>query len=267
MRNAFHYACAAGRMFAARWWMIAAAILVFQPATHAQTQTAANLAAPDAMGFREEPSPKRILEVVPNFQASNQGGATWHPLTVKEKFVIATQNSFDVSAHLGNALQAGIQQAANGEPNYGKSWGAYGLRFAASEGDQITGSYLTYALLPVVFHEDPRYFRRGQGRAISRVVYAISRTAITKADDGRTEFNKSQAFGQLISCGISTAYYPAQDRTAGGVALNWAISMGYKERLQFAERILSGSHEIASSSQASVNASPRHSSRNATKNC
>jgi len=228
MRDASHDAT--GRVLTARWWLIAAAILVFHPASRAQTQTAANLAVPgpDPMGFREEASPKRILEVVPNFQTSNQGAATWRPLTVKEKFAMPAHNSFDVSAHLGNALQSGIQQAANGEPSYGRGWGAYGLRFAASEGDQITGSYLTYAFLPTVFHEDPRYFRRGHGPAISRVLYAISRTAITRGDNGRTEFNTSQALGQLISCGISTTYYPAQDRNAEGVALNWAVSMGYK---------------------------------------
>ena len=221
--------CVCGRRLVARWWVAAIALLTVQVAARAQVQIAANLpAASNEAVFREEASPKRIMGVVPNFQTTNASAATELALTPKQKFILATHNAFDISAHAGNAFQSAVQQAVNGQPNYGIGWGAYGKRFAAAEADQITGSYLTYAILPTIFHEDPRYFRLGRGSAKSRIWYALSRSVLTRRDGGGWTFNKSQVIGQFIACEISTTYYPAQDRNSDGVTLNWAVNMAYK---------------------------------------
>jgi hypothetical protein len=174
----------------------------------------------------EEP-PKRMFGMIPDFESTNDVAANRHSLTAKQKYRIALDNAFDFSAHIGNAFQSGVQQAFNSQPHYGVGGGAYGRRFAAAEGDQITGSLLIYGTFPVLFHEDPRYFRRAEGPAMSRVWYAINRTFVTRKDDGADGFNISQMFGQLVACGISTSYYPAQDRSVGHVFLNWAVNQGY----------------------------------------
>ena len=175
----------------------------------------------------DEDTPKRMFGMIPDFQSSSQIGAVEKPLTPGQKFRIAAGDAFDISAHVGNLFQATLQQTMDSQPNYGEGWGPYGQRFAAAEADQITGSFLIYGIMPTIFHEDPRYFRRGRGSAASRVWYAFSRTMVTRHDDGHAEFNKSQVFGQLIANGISTSYYPAQDRTANAVMLDWAVDMGY----------------------------------------
>jgi hypothetical protein len=61
---------------------------------------------------------------------------------------------------------------------------------------------------------------------ISRMWYAINRTLVTRRDDGTSGFNKSETVGQLISCGISTSYYPQQDRSVSRVFSNWAVNLG-----------------------------------------
>ena len=195
----------------------------------AQVQTAANLPVePSEFMAPVMASPKRIMGMVPNFQTTNAKPSNERALTPKEKFILATHQSFDISAHVGDLFQSALQQAANGQPNYGQGWGAFGERFAASEADQVTGSYLTYAVLPIVFHEDPRYFRRGHGPAPVRIWYALSRSVITRRDSGGWTFNKSQAIGSFIAGEISTTYYPAQDRNLDGVAVNCAVNLAYK---------------------------------------
>lgn len=148
-------------------------------------------------------------------------------MTDKEKFTLAYHQFFDVSAHVGNAFQAALQQASNGQPHYGQGWGAYAERFGAAEGDQVTSSLLIYGLLPSVLHDDPRYFRRGKGSFMSRVLYAASRTVITRKDSGDSTFNAPQVFGQLGQGAISTLYYPQQDRSVGAVFHNWGINLAY----------------------------------------
>jgi hypothetical protein len=180
---------------------------------------------PNPAGSKEPP--KRMFGMIPDFESANDTPANQKPLTVHQKYMLSLHQAFDFSSHIGDAFQAGIQQATNSQPHFGHGGGAYGERFAAAEADQTSGSILIYGFFPSVLHEDPRYFRMGKGSARSRLWYAINRTFVTRRDDGSNGFNRSETFGQLVSCGISTSYYPAQDRSAAGVFLNWAVNLGY----------------------------------------
>jgi hypothetical protein len=171
--------------------------------------------------------PKRIFFIIPNFMTTNDQPENQGPLAPHQKFIIAWHQWWDVSAHFGNLIQASISQAANGEPHYGQGWGAFGERYAAQEGDQLTGSMLIYGVLPTLLHQDPRYFRRGKGTPLSRVGYAASRVLIARKDSGENTFNFSQVFGQLGQAGISLSYYPQQDRDLRGLLVGWAINQAY----------------------------------------
>ena len=181
--------------------------------------------------------PKRIFFFIPNFMTANDQPQNQGPLSTKEKFNIAWHQFFDVSAHIGNLIQASISQASNGIPHYGQGWGAFGERFAAQEGDQFTGSFLIYGILPSALHDDPRYFRKGRGKAVTRIVYAATRVLICRTDSGHSTFNAPQIFGQLGQASISMLYYPQQDRNVGGVFSGWAINqfyaMGYNQLKEF----------------------------------
>jgi len=172
--------------------------------------------------------PKRIFWIMPNFMTANDQPENKGPLTPKQKFNIAWHQFWDVSAHFGNLIQASISQAANGLPHYGQGWGAFGERYAAQEGDQFTGSMLIYGVIPTVLHQDPRYFRKGRGKAWSRIGYAASRVVIARTDSGNNTFNASQMVGQLGQASISAyTYYPKEDRKLQGVVTGWAINQGY----------------------------------------
>lgn len=171
--------------------------------------------------------PKRIFWIIPNFMTANDEPANQGPLTTRQKYTIAWHQFADESAHFGNVLQAAISQAADGIPHYGQGWGAFGERFLAQEGDQFTGSFLIYGILPQILHQDPRYFRRGRGSALARVGYAASRVLIARNDRGAPVFNASQVFGQLGQAGISLTYYAQQDRDVKGLFLGWAVNQTY----------------------------------------
>jgi hypothetical protein len=172
-------------------------------------------------------NPKRILGIIPNFQTTNDVPEEREPLTVREKYVLAWHQTVDVSAHAGNLFQAALQQAANGQPHYGQGWRAYASRFGAAEADQVTSAFFIFGFLPHVLHQDPRYFRQGRGSAWSRIRYAATRTVISRTDSGDPTFNTPQVLGQLLQQGISTAYYPPQDRSASGVFQNWGVNLAY----------------------------------------
>lgn len=189
---------------------------------------AQNPAAPQGLPAPRDENPKRILDIIPNFQTTNQV-PEYHPMTTREKYVLAYHQTVDFSAHFGNLFQAALQQASDGQPHYGQGWGAYAQRFGAAEGDQVTSAFFIFGFLPHVLHEDPRYFRKGPGhRPLARIGYAASRTLITKKDSGGATFNTPQVLGQLLQQGISAGtYYPQQDRSTAGVFQNWGINLAY----------------------------------------
>ena len=171
--------------------------------------------------------PKRIFWIIPNFMTTNDQPENNGPLTPAQKYNIAWHQFWDESAHFGNFIQAGISQAADGIPHYGEGWGAFGERYLAQEGDQFTGAFLIYGILPNMLHQDPRYFRRGRGSALTRIAYAASRVLIARTDSGNPTFNASQVFGQLGQAGISLSYYPKQDRDVHGLFVGWAVNQTY----------------------------------------
>ena len=180
-----------------------------------------------AGGQEQAPNPKRILDIIPNFGTTNDTAAHRKPMTPREKYGLAWHQMFDFSAHLGNAFQASIQQATDGQPHFGQGWSAYGKRFAAAEGDQVTSAFFIYGFFPHLLKQDPRYFRQGSGGAWHRLYYAISRTAITRKDSGEPTFNTSQIAGQLVQQGFSNLYYPQQDRNVNGTLKGWGVNLAY----------------------------------------
>jgi len=90
-------------------------------------------------------------------------------------------------------------------------WTRYRTELATSESRALLSKYL----LPVVFHQDPRYHRIEEGGVIRRGWYAASRVLITRTDDGRSTFNTSHILGALGSRTMANAYLPSRDRTWG----------------------------------------------------
>jgi hypothetical protein len=195
--------------------------------SQAASTVSQNPSAPPATPDKPlDENPKRILEIIPNFQTTNEK-PEYTPMTTREKYILAYHQTVDFSAHIGNLFQAALQQASNGQPHYGQGWGPYAQRFGAAEADQVTSAFFIFGLLPHVLKQDPRYFRQGKGSPWSRISYAASRTVIGRTDAGNPTFNTPQVLGQLLQQGISTSYYPEQDRSVNGVFQDWGINLAY----------------------------------------
>jgi hypothetical protein len=173
------------------------------------------------------PSPKRILDIVPNFVTVNDTATNRVPLTTAQKYDLAWVSAEDFSAHLGNFLQSGIQQLLDGEPHYGRNFAAFGKRFAAQEGDQATSELFMRGLLPSLLKADPRYFRAGGGSAWDRVFHAVSQAFVTRTDSGGHAFNTPSVLGQFMQAGVSNLYYPRQDRSVSGTIGDVGINVIY----------------------------------------
>lgn len=174
-----------------------------------------------------DPAPadsKRILGLIPNYKSS-PSLQNYVPLTVREKFRIASQDSFDRGTVALALIFAGEGQLTNSNRSFGQGAEGFGKYFGTAYGDFLIGDYMTDAVFPIILHQDPRYFRRGTGSVPSRIGYAIGHVFRTQTDSGRRQFNFSEVVGNSAAVAISTAYYPNQ-RTAADAASSLGIQIG-----------------------------------------
>jgi hypothetical protein len=169
----------------------------------------------------------RLFFALPNFLTLENGGNV-PPLTAGQKFKVVTRSSFDYIQVPWYAFLAGVSQAQNSEPGYGQGAEGYGKRFGASFADGTIENFLTGAILPSVFRQDPRFFQSGQGGFWHRAGYAMSRIVVTRTDSGHQQFNISEVFGSAAAAAISTySYHPSADRTLSNTASVWGTQVGY----------------------------------------
>jgi hypothetical protein len=166
---------------------------------------------------------QRVIAIFPNFYVTYNWNAA--PLTSKQKFKLAFRTTIDPAAFLGAGIAAGFEQSQNAYKDYGQGAAGYGKRFGASYGDQFDGTFIGNAILPSLFHQDPRYFYKGTGTTRSRIFYAISTAVICKGDNGKWQPNYSNILGSYAAAGISNAYYPADSRGATLVFRNASIGI------------------------------------------
>jgi hypothetical protein len=157
--------------------------------------------------LEQAPPDKRVLGVLPNYRTANET-AVYSPITVKQKFSIASKDSFDYPLLMLGGVVSGIGQWTDENPSFGQGAAGFARRFGTSYADQAIGNMMSEAIFPSFLHEDPRYFRRGYGSKWSRTFYAASRVFVTRTDAGNWRFNYSEVLGNATAVAISNAYYP-----------------------------------------------------------
>ena len=176
----------------------------------ATTASLAPSAAPmDTTVTSGDPTPtdKRAFGVLPNYRTV-EGSAPFTPLTAKQKLTIATKDTIDGPSYVMAGLFSGLYQLTNQNPSFGQGMKGYARRYVSAIADQDIGNYMTEGFIPVLLHEDPRYFRRGTGSVKSRILYAATRVAVAKTDAGKSTFNVAEFLGNGVTAAIGNAYYP-----------------------------------------------------------
>ena len=150
---------------------------------------------------------KRVFGFLPNYRTAD-ASAPFTPISARRKMTIACQDSFDWPVYPTAAAFAALYHLEDQSPSFGQGMQGYAKRFAAAYGDQMIGNMLTEGILPALTHEDPRYFRLGQGTTLHRLGYALSRILVTRLDSGGRMFNFSEVLGNGLAVAASNTWYP-----------------------------------------------------------
>ena len=177
---------------------------------------------------QEAPPPalpnKRILWIIPNYR-TYPILTEYKPVHTRQKFRIAVEDSFDRGTVVLAALFAGEGQITNATPEFGQGVAGYSRYFATSYADLVIGNFMTEAIYPSLFHQDPRYFRRGTGSGISRLGYALGQIFWTHRDAGGFQVNFSELGGNATAVALSNVYYPGS-HDASAAASKFGLQVG-----------------------------------------
>jgi hypothetical protein len=191
-----------------------------------------NFADPTEFSFGQDPArtvpvansvPKYTLHlqlVVPPNEIAN-------PMSAGDKVVAGLKNSVSLFSALGWISSAGYEQIANGRPNYGTNSTAFGKRFGAAVAHGVSNSVFTNSLFAPIFHEDPRYYIMGPGHPFfKRLVYAGTRSIISRTDSGKTTPNFSLIAGNGAGAALTILYFPSINTTTTEVLSTLGTSLG-----------------------------------------
>lgn len=186
----------------------------------------------------EAPLPhNRNLYLFPGYDTVPEYRTTVPALRPKQKFELAYKTIFDPSLLVRAGFTTGFDEAAGIGPSYGPGWGNAGKLYAYNATNVATMYFFVDGLMPVVFHQDPRYFRKGSGSVKSRIGWALRSEVMAYSDRGKPMPNYSELTGNAMSAALSEAYLPAKNVSVGGVfegfAIKEAVGLGFDVLREF----------------------------------
>ncbi len=167
---------------------------------------------------------KRILDIMPNFRAVSTDEQL-PPQSVKEKFVTATEDSFDYSSIFIPLMLTAYDMGIDATPEFHQGAAGFARYFWHNAVDQTSENYMVEFVVPSITHEDTRYYTMGRGGLFKRTGYALSRAVVTRSDAGNNVFNASEIVGAGASAGFSSLYYPSRERSLTNTGTEWGLDV------------------------------------------
>ena len=176
-----------------------------------------------------------VAGIIPAFNSITDPNAP--ALTSGQKFHMFVQTIKDPYSLLMPAVNAVILSSTGASSGFGSGFSGFAKRYGAAIGDSVSSNFFRLYAFPSLLHEDPRYFRAGQGSIGKRTLHTFTATVWCRKDDKTFGFNWSKLLGTGVSAGLSNAYYPAENRgtklTVERIGLSYLSEVGYNALKEF----------------------------------
>ena len=147
------------------------------------------------------------------------------PLSAADKIKLSLLEQVTPFAFASDALAAGWGQLLDSDPRYGSNSDAYRQRIGAAAILHASQGLFSDGVFAAALHQDPRYYRLGNGPKKRRFLYALSRTWETRSDSGSPQINSSLFLGHGAAAALTAAYYPTASVTAPRIAAGYGLSL------------------------------------------
>jgi hypothetical protein len=130
------------------------------------------------------------------------------PMTWQQKGYLALHDLAD-PVNFGTILGiSAITVGADSHSAYGPGLKGFGKSVGVSLLQDATGQFFGAFAIPVIAHQDPRYFRMPHAPFTKRLVYSISRTVVSRSDSGKSMPNYATLLNYPIGAELANLYVP-----------------------------------------------------------
>lgn len=147
------------------------------------------------------------------------------PLTWQQKGYLALHDVTDPGNLATIVGISAITTAADPHSAYGPGLKGWGKNAGVSLLQDATAEFFGTFAVPAIMHQDPRYYRMPDRPFKKRVIYSISRTFISRHDDGSPMPNYGTLLEYPINAEISNLYVPGIQSDGASTAKR--ILVGY----------------------------------------
>jgi len=154
------------------------------------------------------------------------GGGRICALAAGQKFHLFVRNTFEPITVVSSAFDAGVGQALDSDPSFGQGAEGYGKRVGAAMADRVSSGFFRTFVFPMMFRQDPRYYRMGQGDTGARMGHALTHVFVAHGDSGKEMFNFSEWMGTTAAVALANTYHPDNRRGMGPACGRIAVSVG-----------------------------------------
>jgi hypothetical protein len=172
-----------------------------------------------------EQEKQRVEGIVPTFNVTYHQDAV--PLTPGQKMNLSLHSALDPFTVASAFITAGYHEADNDLKGF--DWGPEGFfeRTGVAYLDTFDSTILSTGVFPIIFRQDPRYFRLGVGSTGHRILYSLSTNFIARNDYGRRGWgpNYGNVLGNFAAGELSNFYYPKGNSSISLAATNTVVQI------------------------------------------
>ena len=171
---------------------------------------------------------EHMIKMARNFVPSTPlpDAPSYTPMTSKEKFEDWAHHTYSADMLVGTVFDTLILQATGAYRDYGGGMEGFTKRYGTQLLSNEAGSLFGRWFFPTVLHQDPRYFSSHETRVLDRMAYAVSRTVITRSDNGGNVFNSSLLLTLLFTSALNNGYKPNYETSFPATMANTFAGLG-----------------------------------------
>lgn len=150
-----------------------------------------------------------------------------HPLTPKQKFMLAGKDIIDPFNFLTIGGLSAISVASDSDSAYGPGMKGWAKLSGVSLTQDMTSEFVGTFLISSIAHQDPHYHRMPYASWKRRIAHCVYQVVWTQGDDGKGMFNYVVVVGGAIDEGIGDAYVPYRSTDLQASAARYGTALAF----------------------------------------
>ena len=148
-----------------------------------------------------------------------------HPLTPRQKGLLAYRNVTDPFNFLTIGVQSVISVASDPQSPYGPGVGGFGRNFGVAYTETIVSSFFGTFLIPVIAHQVPHYHRMPNASYMRRALHATESVVWAQSDAGTGMVNYATIGNTAIGDALGNLYVPGRQRSWSAGVTRFATAL------------------------------------------